>query len=70
MSYSGAKSINSRVHKDCLRDGAFQKYIGYGIYHGKESEPPKKFKGFPMFLYLKIFKTALMGDIRQWWCRH
>jgi hypothetical protein len=24
----------------------------------------------PCFLLLKIFKTALMGDIKQWWSRH
>jgi hypothetical protein len=27
--------------------------------------PQKNFKGLPMFLHLKFFKTALMGDIRQ-----
>jgi hypothetical protein len=30
----------------------------------------KKFKGFPMFLHLKNFKTALKGDLRQWSSRH
>jgi hypothetical protein len=30
----------------------------------------KNFKGFPMFLHLKIFKTAFMGDIKQWSSRH
>jgi hypothetical protein len=23
-----------------------------------------------MFLHLKIFKTALKSDIKQWWSRH
>jgi hypothetical protein len=23
-----------------------------------------------MFLHYKIFKTAFMGDIKQWWSRH
>jgi hypothetical protein len=50
--------------------GALHKYNGWGIYLGKESAPKKKFKGFPLFLHLKNFKTALMGDIRQWWSRH
>jgi hypothetical protein len=26
----------------------------------------KNSKGFPMFLHLKIFKTALKSDIKQW----
>jgi hypothetical protein len=26
----------------------------------------KKFKGFPLFLIIKIFKTAFLGDIKQW----
>jgi hypothetical protein len=30
----------------------------------------KKFKGFPLFFTSKIFKTALIGDLKQWWCRH
>jgi hypothetical protein len=32
--------------------------------------PKKIFKGLPMFLHLKFFKTALMGDIKQWLNRH
>jgi hypothetical protein len=35
-----------------------------------ESALKKKFKGFPMFSRLKIFKTALMGDIKQWPSHH
>jgi hypothetical protein len=33
----------------------------------------KKFKGFPLFFIFKIFKTALICDIKQWascHCRH
>jgi hypothetical protein len=30
----------------------------------------KKFKGFPMFFTSKFFKTALIGDLKQWWSRH
>jgi hypothetical protein len=33
----------------------------------------KNFKGFPMFLRLKIFKTAIKSDLKQWssrQCRH
>jgi hypothetical protein len=38
-----------------------------GIYHGKYGVHKKKnFKGFPMFLHLKFFKTALTSDLRQW----
>jgi hypothetical protein len=36
----------------------------------KKSAPKKNFKGFPMFLHLKISKRALMGDMRQWWSWH
>jgi hypothetical protein len=30
----------------------------------------KKFKGFPMFLHLENFKTALKSDLKQWSSRH
>jgi hypothetical protein len=30
----------------------------------------KKFKGFPLFLIFKIFKTAISCDIKQWASRH
>jgi hypothetical protein len=36
----------------------------------KMSAPKKKFKGFPMFLHLKILKRPFLGDMRQWWSRH
>jgi hypothetical protein len=52
------------------RDGAHYKYYGWGIFDGMESASKKKFKGFPMFLHSKIFKTALMGDMKLWSSRH
>jgi hypothetical protein len=30
----------------------------------------KKFKGFPLFFIFEIFKTAFLGDIKQWASRH
>jgi hypothetical protein len=33
------------------------------------STPKKNCEGFPMFLHLKIFKTAFMGDIKLRWNR-
>jgi hypothetical protein len=36
-----------------------------GVYQKK-----KKFKGFPMYLHLKNFKTGLMSGIKQWSSRH
>jgi hypothetical protein len=30
----------------------------------------KNFKGFPLFFICKIFKTAFLGDIKQWVIRH
>jgi hypothetical protein len=30
----------------------------------------KKFKGFPLFFIFKNFKTAFLGDIKQWASRH
>jgi hypothetical protein len=30
----------------------------------------KKFKGFPLFFIFKIFKTALLCNIKQWASRH
>jgi hypothetical protein len=54
-----------------LRDWAFQKRNGYRIYYGQDEYTKKKnFKGFPMFFTLENFKTALMGDIKQWSSRH
>jgi hypothetical protein len=48
------------------RNSALQWCNGYGIYNEKVSAPKKKkFKGFPMFLHSKNFKTAFMGDIKQ-----
>jgi hypothetical protein len=34
------------------------------------SAKEKKFKGFPMFFTIKVFKKALLGDMKQWWSRH
>jgi hypothetical protein len=37
----------------------------------KEDASQKKIKGFPMFFTFEKFKTALMGDIKQWSsCHH
>jgi hypothetical protein len=30
----------------------------------------KNFKGFPLFFISEIFKTAFLGDIKQWANRH
>jgi hypothetical protein len=30
----------------------------------------KKFKGFPLFFIFEIFKTAFLGDTRQWASHH
>jgi hypothetical protein len=30
----------------------------------------KNSEGFPMFFTLKFFKTAFMGDLKQWSSRH
>jgi hypothetical protein len=30
----------------------------------------KKFKGFPLLFIFKNFKTAFLGDIKQWASRH
>jgi hypothetical protein len=55
--------------------------MGQGIVHfigtmarestmDKMNAEEKKFKGFPMFLHLKILKRAFLGDMKQWWSRH
>jgi hypothetical protein len=40
------------------------------IWKGECTKKKKKFKGFPMFLHLKFFKTALKSDLRHWSGRH
>jgi hypothetical protein len=49
---------------------ALYQYNGWGIYYGQDECRKKKFKGFPMFLHLKILKRAFLGDMKQWWSRH
>jgi hypothetical protein len=42
-----------------------------GNYYGQdECRGKKKFKGFPMFFTFGNFKTAFLGDMKQWWSRH
>jgi hypothetical protein len=35
----------------------------------KMSAEEKNFKGFPMFFTLENFKSAFLGDMKQWWSR-
>jgi hypothetical protein len=48
------------------KDRALQQCKGYGIYYGQDECTKKKFKGFPLFFILKIFKSAFLSDIKQW----
>jgi hypothetical protein len=50
-----------------IRDGALQKYIGLGTYHGKKSATKKKnSRVSPCFSHLKFSKRAFLGDMKQW----
>jgi hypothetical protein len=64
---SGAKSISSNVHTDwAKRWGTFEGQWLKDLLGKGECTLKKKFKGFPMFLHWKNFKTTFVGDIKQW----